>query len=205
MLNSFFSRSLRVALPAAILALLAGCASSPPTPKVDYKDDYDFSGIKTLAFMSHSGASSGDSPRAFLSDMVIERIDRGITNAIENKGMKIVKDPRQADALINWHLVANEKTDVRSYNTGPSTGVYYGGARGYNRMAMYNCWNCGGSDVMVRNYTQGTFIVDIIEPDLNRSVWRSTTQSKLKGDEPSRDQADYDAAAARIMAGFPPY
>ena len=180
--------------------LLSACASTPPEPKFDYKSDYDFTGIKTLAFQPQSGSASGDSPRAMISDMVSERIDLGITNALELKGLKVIDDTAKADALVTWHLVANEKTDVRSYNTGVSTGYY----RGYNRAAMYNCWNCGSPDVSVRQYTQGTFIVDIIDPELNRSVWRSTVQSKLKAEEPSREQEDYNQAAYRIMSGFPP-
>jgi len=186
--------------------MLAACASSPPTPTVDYKTDYDFRKIRTVAFMPESGSSSGDSPRAYISDMVAERINLGITDALQAKGLRVIDDVSAADALVNWHLVATEKTDVRTYNTGPSTGVYYGGYRGYNRAAFYNCWNCNtGTDVSVRQYTQGTFIVDIVDPELQRSVWRSTIQSKLKGEEPSQDQADYNSAAGRIMAAFPPY
>jgi hypothetical protein len=193
-------------LPALVLglaALLASCASSPPEPRVDFKQDYDFRGIKTLAFLPQSGGASGDSPRALLSDLVVGRIDTGLANALRMKGITVVDDPKQADAWISWHLLAQEKTDVRTYNTGPSYGAYYGGYRGYNRAAFYNCWNCG-TDVRVRQYTQGTFIVDIIDPGLQQSVWRSVIESRLKGDQPSRDQADYDAAAGRILADFPP-
>lgn len=187
----------------AVLAL-AGCETQPPTPTVDYKTDFDFSRIRTVAFLPQSGGASGNSPRAFISDIVAERIDNGIANAMQAKGITVVDDTSQADAWITWHLVAQEKTDVRTYNTGPTYGAYYGGYRGYNRRAYYNCWNCG-TDVRVRQYTQGTFIVDIVDPALKQSVWRSVTESRLRGEQPSRDQADYDAAASRIMAAFPPF
>ncbi|MEM0953034.1 MAG: DUF4136 domain-containing protein [Pseudomonadota bacterium] len=205
--NAIMAPSVTVKIFFATLGtlLVSACTSSPPQPTFDYKSDYDFRGVNTIAFMPQSGTASGDSPRAFISDMVADRIDQGITNALQSKGLKVIDDTSKADALITWHLVANEKTDVRTYNTGPSTGVYYGGYRGYNRAAFYNCWNCNNTDVSVRQYTQGTFIVDIIDPELKRSVWRSTIESKLRGKEPSRDQADYDQAASRIMGGFPPY
>lgn len=185
--------------------LLAACASAPPTPEVDYKRDFDFSGIRTIAFLQQSARTSGDSPRMFLSDIQLERIDNAITNAVELKGYQMVEDPSQADALISWHLVVQEKTDVRTYNTGPSYGGYYGRGpyRSYNRSAFYNCWNCG-TEVRVRQYTQGTFIVDIIDPGLKQSVWRAVTHSRLKG-EVEQDQQPYNEAAQRIMAGFPPY
>ncbi len=190
-------------LIALAATVVVGCASSPPEPKTDYRADYDFRKIKTFSFLPQSGGSSGNSPKVFISDMVSNRIDLALERAMELKGFKYVEDPKQADALLSWHLVAQEKTDVRTYNTGPTYGGYYGGYRGYSRSAYYNCWNCG-SNVSVSNYTQGTFIVDIIDHDLKQSVFRSVIQSRLKGDD-QRDQADYDAAAANILKGFPPY
>jgi len=191
-----------VTLVALVGSMVVGCASSPPEPRVDYKADYDFRQMKTFSFLPQSGGASGDSPRAFISDMAANRINLAFERAMQAKGLTFVEDPNKADALLSWHLVAQEKTDVRTYNTGPTYGGYYGGYRGYSRAAYYNCWNCG-TNVTVRNYTQGTFIVDIIDPTLKQSVFRSVIESRLKGE--SREQADYDAAAANIMKGFPPY
>ena len=50
--------------------------------------------------------------------------------------------------------------------------------------------------------TQGTFIIDMVDPDENASAWRSVTQSKLN-DATIRDQAALDSAAMRELAGFP--
>ena len=73
----------------------------------------------------------------------------------------------------------------------------------YNRYAMYNCYNCMSStDVKVTDYTQGTFIVDMVDPVKNRSVWRSVTQSKMKG-EMVKDQTTIDSAARLVLADFP--
>jgi hypothetical protein len=187
----------------ALAVLATGCATEPPQPTVDYKSDFDFRQIRTIAFLPQSGSASGNSPRALLSDIAVERVDLGLTRSLQAKGFEVVDKPEQADAWITWHLVAQEKTDIRTYNTGPTYGGYYGGYRGYNRSAFYNCWNCG-TDVRVKQYTQGTYIVDIIDPTVKQSVWRAVIESRLKG-EPSREQQDYDAAAGRILAAFPPF
>ena len=79
----------------------------------------------------------------------------------------------------------------------------YGRYGGYNRYSMYNCWGCTQTEVSVRNYTEGTFIVDMIDPGLKKSVWRGLTQSKMKGNHDA-DQDKYNAAADRIFASFPP-
>jgi len=197
----------RISQTCLILAaiLLAACSSGPPKPNVDYNRDYDFSKIKRIAFMPISGTTAGDSPRAMLSDMQINRINNALANAVELKGYEFVQDADQADALMGWHLFAEEKTDIRTTPTSPvMMGGYYGYGpyRGYNRAAYYNCWNCG-SEVTVRQYTQGTFIVDIIDPKLQQSVWRSVIQSRLKKDL-AQQQEPYNEAAINIMAGFPP-
>jgi hypothetical protein len=202
MRNLFATRAIKLCL-VYTTALLIACASTPKAPDVDYKHDYEFSRIKTFSYMTDSGSASGNSSRAFLSDMEINRINSALIDAMEIKGYKWVDDAFKADVLLNWHLFAQDKQKVSTYNSGPSYGGGYGRYGGYNRSAMYNCWNCG-TEVRVSNYTQGTFIVDIIDPTLNQSIWRAVIQSKLKK-EPTTDQQATNAAAQRIMAAFPPY
>ena len=125
-----------------------------------------------------------------------------LENALQAKGFVWVEDASQADLLVSWHLVTQDKTDVRTYQT-PSMGVGYGRYGGYNRYSMYNCWGCGSqTEVSVQNYTEGTFIVDMIDPKLKKSVWRSVIQSKLK--EKQLEQVQANTVAAAMFASFPP-
>jgi hypothetical protein len=134
--------------------------------------------------------------------MARERIDTALENALQAKGFVWVDDASQADLLVSWHLVTQDKTDVNTYQT-PSMGVGYGRYGGYNRYSMYNCWGCGSqTEVSVRNYTEGTFIVDMIDPKLKKSVWRSVIQSKLK--EKQLDQVQANTVAAAMFTAFPP-
>ncbi len=187
---------------AFLALLLAACASGPPTPTVDYKPDYDFMDVKKIAMYRDSGQVVGDNPLQ-LSDIQRGRVDDALAYALGNKGFVMVDDPKQADLLLSWHLVTQNKTDVRTYET-PAYGAYAGYGR-YNRYSAYNCWSCRPTrtEVSVHNYTQGTFIVDLIDPGMKKSVWRAVTQSRLKG-EPTQDQGKYNAAATAIFASFPP-
>ncbi len=183
--------------------LLAACASKPPKTDVDFNQSYDFMKVQKIAFYQNSAHVSGDNPLQ-LSDMQVDRINEALGNAVSLKGFKLVEDANEADLLLSWHLATQDKTDVRTYNSpNMSSGMGYGRYGGYNRYSMYNCWNCSNTEVRVSEYTEGTFIVDMIDPNLKKSVWRGVTQSKLKG-EHSSDQGKYNAAAIRMLEGFPP-
>lgn len=192
--------TLRISLLGGLALLLAACASAPPKPDVDYKQDYDFSQVRSVAFLESSGSVAGDNPLQ-LSDMQKDRVDTAIRHALSLKGITLVDDIAEADMLISWHLLTQFKTDVQTYDSPGYMGMYYG----YNRYSLYNCWSCMGrsTDVSVRDYTEGTFIVDMIDPKLERSVWRGVTHSRLTGKQ-LQDQARYNEAAEVIFAAFPP-
>ena len=190
----------RFTAAALMLLALTACATKPPEPVVDFAPGYDFGQTKTIGFYALSGEVTGNNPTE-LTDFQRDRIDAALKSALEAKGFTFVDKTADADLLLSWHLNLMDKTDVKTYNN-PSYGASVGYSR-YNRYAMYNCYNCmNQTDVRVSEYTQGTFIIDMIDPDENASVWRSVTQSKLK-EETIRDQAALDSAAARVLAAFP--
>jgi len=192
---------IRLTVAAGLALALSACASKPPEPVVDFAPDYNFSQPKTIGFYAMSGEVTGNNPTE-LTDFQRDRIDSALRSALEAKGFEFVTKTADADLLLSWHLNLMEKTDVKTYNN-PSYGASMGYSR-YNRYAMYSCYNCmNQTDVRVTEYTQGTFIIDMIDPVENASVWRSVTQSKLK-EETIRDQTALDAAAMRVLAGFPP-
>jgi hypothetical protein len=202
-MSPFLTNKLRTLAPLSVLMLLAACATTPPAPVVDFKPGYDFGAVRKIAFYDESGVVTGNHPLP-LSDMERDRIDSALEQALRARGFEILerKDAGQAQLLISWTLITNDKTDVRTYET-PGMGVGYGRYGRYNRYSMYNCWGCGQTEVSVSNYTEGTFIVDMIDPKLQRSVWRGSIQSRLKG-QLQNDQDKYNATADNIFASFPP-
>jgi hypothetical protein len=179
-------------------AFFAACASGPPQPTVDYKTDYNFKAVKKIAFLRDTGQVYGVNPLQ-LSDMQRDRIHEALSYALTNRGFQMVADASKADLLLSWNLVTEHVTDVRSWG---SLGMGYGGV--YGVYGGYNCWSCGGAtDISVRSYTRGTFIVDMIDPTLDKSVWRGVTQSPLSGNK-REEQGKYNEAATAMFAAFPP-
>jgi hypothetical protein len=126
-----------------------------------------------------------------ISDMQVQRIEEALTSELTRRGYAVVADRSLADLYLRWHLVTQEKTDIRAYNAS----------------SAYQCWRCGPpvSDVSVRQYTEGTFIVDLIDPVRNQSVWRSMIQSRLSSQpDPERAAKNRASAAQAVLAPFPP-
>jgi len=170
-----------------LLSLITACASTLEA-NMDFDEQFDFSPVRKIAIqpVDRTGLST-----ISISDMQVERIDQALAQELQRKGFEVVSDNDQADLYLTWHLVTEERTDVRTYNS----------------MSYYNCWRCGPSvsDVSVRQYTQGTFIVDMIDPMRNQSVWRSIIESRLQPQpDPEKASASREEAAAAIFAQFPP-
>ncbi len=178
----------RLFLALALGSLLAGCGTTSLEAISDFDESYDFSAVKTLKILPIDRTSAAEK---LISDLQVERIDQALASELQAKGFATTDEREAADLYLSWHLVTREKTDIRSYNA----------------TSLYNCWRCGPpvSDVSVRQYTEGTFIVDLIDPLRNRSVWRSTIQSRLKANpDPERAAENRALAASAIFANFPP-
>ena len=169
-----------------VLLALAGCASTP-TAQMDFDPGFDFTGVRNIAIqpIDRSVATT-----VIVSDMQVSRINEALAAELQRKGYQVVDNNADADMLLTWHLITQERMDVRSYNTS----------------IRYNCWNCsGGSNLRVTQFTQGTFIVDLIDPQRLQSVWRSTFESRLRDQpDPERAAENRRAAAEAIFAEFPP-
>jgi Domain of unknown function (DUF4136) len=180
-------RSLHAFCAVGLLALVTACAT-PMEANMDYDQQFDFTPVRKIAIQPVNRADLGS---IRISDMQVSRVDEALTAELQRKGFQVVSSNAEADVLLTWHLVTEERTDVRTYNS----------------MSYYNCWRCGPSvsDVSVRQYTQGTFIVDMIDPARNQSVWRAIIESRLQSQpDPEGADARREEAARAIFAQFPP-
>ncbi|MEP5764650.1 MAG: DUF4136 domain-containing protein [Halieaceae bacterium] len=181
-------KSKKLLMLALVLGLAACTSFIPPRPAIDYKRGYDFDRVQKFAMAPH------DTDACFASGLTLEEaalIDKALVAALRQQGFTVVDDASQSDVVVDWHVVTEEVTDARPYNAS----------------SYYQCWRCGPaiSDVSVIEYTMGTFIVDLIDPELSKSVWRAVIKGRLppKPDTAER-QSRYDAAALDIFSRFPP-
>ena len=171
------------------LVVITGCASGGlPEPALDHMAGYDFGHVKTVAYLPRKG---GPADPSTFSDMEIERMHAAFARALSAKGISVVEDRDKADILASWHLVTQEQTNVRAYNS----------------TSYYRCWGCGPSvsDVSVRQYTQGTLIFDLVDPQMRKSVWRGVMQSKLDDKRKAEGQQErFNEIATVMLKNYPP-
>lgn len=149
------------------------------TPDIDYNPEYNFDQIKTFVVIDDYVANQQASKQLNrnLSSLDNDRIVKAINSSLSNKGMFAV-DKDDADVQVHFQVVTKDKTKLRTYNTG-----------------IYNCWRCRGyygagmpvQQVEIREYVEGTVIIDMVNPETGKSVWRSLITKPVK---PTKDIAE---------------
>ena len=180
----FKYRSSVVLFCALLFSACSGTATTP-TAATDFNSSFDFSRVKNIAIQPIDRTVLST---IMVSDGQVSNINQAITDELTHRGFNVVQSNMDADLLLNWHLVTKERTDVSGYDTS----------------SRYNCWNCraGPVDVYV---TQGTLIVDMVDPVGLKSVWRSTFESRISGQlDAAEAEANRRGAAAAIFSRFPP-
>lgn len=173
----------------SLAALLSAC-STRPYVESDYDTTFNFSTVQSYFLMKTPSDEINNQAALSLAD---QRIQAAIIDQMDARGLTQVKDADSADIRVSYHITTREKTRYNNYNLRVGYGFFrYPFGVGY------------GYDTQVDQYVQGTLLVDAIDPQENRVVWRGSGMKRLS-DHWSREQtrekiADYVSA---IFEEFP--
>ncbi len=150
-------RSLGFAL-AGLLAV-AGCSTisvrATPSPNAN------FAQLRTFAFME----PQPNTPAARVAQSPAgQQIRNEIERKLAEKGYSPAPPGTKPDFLVAYRTKYQEKTNIESWGYGPGWGWGWG----------WGGWAWGGPDVSVYNYTEGTLVVDFVDPDSHQVLWRGT-------------------------------
>jgi hypothetical protein len=171
---------------AALLALaLAGCSSVRVT--TDYDPQADFSALHSYAWLAESQPPTGD-PRID-SALVDARIRGAIDAQLAERNLRRVEASR-ADFLVAYHIAVERRLDVQT--------LY----RSYGRAE----WGGGGySDTVVRDYEEGTLLVDFLRADTGALLWRGSAETRLREQRSPEARNEYaQEIVAKILDAYPP-
>jgi len=162
------------------IVLLMGACSTTYTPNTDQSSSYDFSTVKTFSVIGDDHNNN-----SLISDINRERIDIAVTTALIQQG-KQEDNIKSADVLISYFIVTKDKIKVNSNFNGS-----------YNRFGYYGMG--GGSHINVRNYVEGTLVIDVIDNQSQKIVWRSSLTKTLKHYENNQERDEAVTKAVNSM------
>jgi hypothetical protein len=165
--------------------LVMGCSSVSVT--TDYDHELNFTTLKTFEWMSVSKDQlSANAAANMLQNSLVDNRFRGaVKTQLEAKGL--AESATNPDFLIMYHTGTQEKVNVTNYGYG------------------YGRWGGYGGGVDVQQYTQGTIILDFINPSSKQLIWRSVATGALASKpDPDTMEQKINGVVQEMLAKFPP-
>ena len=173
---------------AALLITVLGMAacSSGPELRSDLDPGTDFTRFKTYGFVRVTGTD-----QANYQTLVTQHFKSAVRTEMDARGYRFVES--NPDLLVNFNAVLSEKVRVTSQ---PRTGMYYG-YRGYG------AWGGYGSYTDVRQYTQGTVNIDLIDASRQQLVWEGVAVGTVRESDKDEIRQRIAGVVAQIMNQYP--
>lgn len=184
-----------VVVVVAFALVVAGCAVRYDV-KTDYDPQADFAAYRSFAVPPRDKA---DTPNQFDNSLVIKRIERMVVRQLEARGLTRA-EAGAADLTLRFWLTAEEKTAV---STVPSSPFYGPFGAPYPYPYNHGRWGPMFDDVIVRNYVEGTLVLDLVDAKRNELVWRAYVVGTVSRDREAAFAA-LDEALIRALAAYPP-
>jgi hypothetical protein len=165
--------------------LVLGACSTTYTPETDQSSDYNFSAAKTFNVVGDDKLKN-----PMISDINRSRIDSALISSLIKQG-KTEANINSADVIISYFIVTKDKVKVTSSYSG--------------RYGRYGVHGYGGvSGIDARDYVEGTLIIDVIDNESQKTIWRSTLKKSLKSYDDSADrELAINNAVSSMMESFP--
>lgn len=173
----------------AATVLLAACESGPKI-RANTAPNANLQSYKTYTFPAKLGTDRGD-----VQTPLTGYFKEAVRREMDARGYHFVEGG-DADLWVNFHVNAQEKTDIRS-----TPAPYYGGYYGY-RGGMYGGWY-GASDVETVHYKVGTANIDVVDAKKRELVWEGVAEGKLTDKVMKDPRAAVNIVVTEIYKQFP--
>lgn len=180
-----------VALVAAAIAALAGCATVGPKIRVDYDRAADFSAYQTYGYPAELGTDRGG-----YSTLITGYFRQAVDREMRLRGYQFAES--NPDLLVNFFARARDVTDVRSV---PNAWVGYG-YYGY-RYGLYGAWPLYGSEVSTVHYKVGTANIDVVDARRKQLIWEGLAEGKLTQQAMEDPQSAISGVVADLFTRYP--
>jgi hypothetical protein len=186
-------------LAGALLVLgLASCSTLKTSTNYDPNSVQQLGAYHTYSWLP---LKEGADPHVY-NPIIQARVQQAVDRNLTSRGYQKVEEGQPSDFKVGWHGAIDEKVDVDYVNTAYGYGwdpwydpfygpVAYGGA--------------GAGHPVVREYREGTLILDVVDAGSNKLVWRGTAESELSEKmDANKSQKLINQAADEMLEKFPP-
>lgn len=172
---------MRVILVSLLMLALAGCASNVVT-------DYD-SGTVFGNYASWAFAPKGEGEN--FTSLDGGRIESAVERELNRKSMRKVEQ-NEADLLVAWQIVEEERLE--------RTGVGLGFGFGSGNFG----WGLASAPP-IREIEEGKLVVELVDTDTDRVVWRAASRRYLNENQSSESRRKLiDEVVADMFEKYPP-
>lgn len=154
-----------VSLTLAATALIAGCAAAPTQSESMIDSNADFSAYRTFSWHWLAGADDSDEPMS----LVDANIRAAIATELQRKGYVEAPAGSVGDFSVDYEAARVEKVKNNPFRIGIGVGSYgsSGGA------------SVSAGSPSVKNVSEGSLVIHIIDTASNSEVWRSRVSREL--------------------------
>lgn len=186
-------------LAGALLVLgFASCTTIQTNTNYDPNAVQEVAAYRTYTWLP---MKEGADPAVY-NPIIQARVHQAVDHELQSRGYKLAEPGQKADFEIGWHGAINHKVDVDYINS------YYGYAWDPWYDPFYGPVAYGGAGVatpVVREYRQGTLILDVVDTGSNKLVWRGTAQAELsENTDANKSQKLINEASHKMLENFPP-
>ena len=172
------------------LAVVAGCAETQRQVRSDYDRTANFSGYRTYDIMPGAGRSptGGD-----YSTLVAQRIEAAIHREMTARGYVRAPNP---DLLVNFQVTVKNIQKVSQVPTaGPPAYSY--------RYGAYRGWPTYSYETWVREYDEGTLLIDLVDAQRQQLVWEGAGTGRVTQKKLENIEETVNGAVAAIFERYP--
>ena len=176
------------AVAVAVIGLV-GCSTTKL--RTDYDQRFSFRDLRTYQWLDKRVRTARNP--AVNSPLVQERIQRAVDIELLRLGFEKASS-REPDFLITYHVIADDKYELSIYDD-----YSYYGYFGHHGRPHY------GSTIYADKYLEGTLILDIIDAETKKLIWRGWATKALDDNpKPENVQMYVNKAVRKILKEFPP-
>jgi len=166
----------------ALVLLLSACASTP-TIVAHNNPESDFGLFQTYNFIEPLGTDRANGTQTTLSARLITAME----HEMKLRGLTLSDSP---DLLVDFTILSVDRVDVRTTPVHSVRRSHWN--RGFSTWPAYN--------TTVRQYTEGSLIIDLIDPKRNRLAAEGAATSRISDTDFTQQQVD--DVVAQVMAGI---